>query len=45
MDLIKHLLIPKLPKIAEAEDEQAELVYQMFELQNKFLEDILHLDW
>ena len=45
MDCIKHLLAPHSQKIAMAENEQTALVYKMYDILEKYIEDIIHLKW
>ncbi len=45
MDCIKNLLLPHSKKISEAENQQVALVYKMYEIMEKFVEDIIHLNW
>ena len=45
MDIIKHLLQPHVDDIVKAPNEQVALVFKMYDIILKFLEDIIHLDW
>lgn len=45
MDCIKHLLGPHVKSIQSSENEQAALVFKMYEILYKFLDEILHLNW
>ena len=45
MDCIKHFLAPHVDKIKNSENEQAALVFKMYEIAYQFLDEILHLNW
>lgn len=45
MDCIKHLLAEHTDSIASKENEQAALVFKMYEILYQFLDEILHLNW
>jgi hypothetical protein len=45
MDCIKHLLLPHVDVISKSENEQVALVYKMYEIMEKYVEDIIHLKW
>ena len=45
MDCIKHLLVPHINEIRHAEDEQVALAYKMYNIIEKYLEDIIHYKW
>ena len=45
MDCIKHLLAPYTTEISQAENEQAALVYKMYDILEKYIEDIIHMKW
>lgn len=45
MDCIKHLLLEHVGSITRKENEQAALVFKMYEILYEFLDDILHLNW
>ena len=45
MDTIKHLIKPHVSKIVNAENEQAALVYAMYEIIEEYLEKIIDMIW
>jgi hypothetical protein len=45
MDCIKHLVAPHVEAIKSSKNEMATLAYKMFEIQEEFLEAILHSKW
>ena len=45
MDCIKHLLNEHKDSISKKENEQAALVFKMYEILYEFLDDILQLNW
>ena len=45
MDTIKHLLAPHVDTIGKAADENVALVYIMYGIAKKFVEDVIDLKW
>ena len=45
MDTIKHLLKPHVETIGKAADENVALVYTIYNIAKKFVEDVVDLKW
>ena len=45
MDCVKHLLEPHVKDIEKCDNQQAALAYKMFDVAEKFLDDVIHLNW
>lgn len=45
MDCIKHLVSERVHKIKGTKNEMATLAFQMYEIVDKFLEEIINMNW